>query len=98
MGLKHTLCVSHSSFHNTVVFTEPAFVQHQDRDDLLKLLDYAQSESIENKRKAAEGLPGYIQKVPEMQDDLVNAVYDLCEDPSVEVSIAAENFHLCIWQ
>ncbi|KAF9792509.1 apoptosis inhibitory protein 5-domain-containing protein [Thelephora terrestris] len=60
---------------------------HQDRDDLLKLLDYAQSESVENKRKAAEELPRYMLKVPEMQDDLVNAVYDLCEDTSAEIRV-----------
>lgn len=54
---------------------------------MLQLLDNVQSGSIEKKRKAAEDLPGYIQKVPEMQDDVVNAVYDLCEDPSAEVRI-----------
>ena len=30
-----------------------------------------------------------------MQDDVVNAVYDLCEDPSVEVSIIPPVCHLC---
>jgi hypothetical protein len=50
-------------------------------------LDYAQLGNSEKKRKAAVDLPGYIQKVPEMQDDIVNAVYDLCEDVSAEVAI-----------
>ena len=31
-------------------------------------------------------MPRYIQKIPEMQEDVVNAVYDLCEDPSAEVN------------
>jgi len=30
-----------------------------------------------------------------MQDDVVNTVYDLCEDPSAEVSIATLVCHLC---
>ena len=66
--------------------------QHQDMDDLLQLLDHVQSGSFEKKRKAAEDLPRYIQKVQEMQDDVVNAVYDLCEDPSAEVSLVPANF------
>lgn len=60
---------------------------HQDRDDLLKLLDFVQSGSIEEKRRAAEDLPRYVQKAPEMQEDVVNAVYDLCEDQSPEIRI-----------
>lgn len=61
-------------------------------NDLLQLLDHVQSGSIEKKRKAAENLPRYIQKVPEMGDDVVNAVYDLCEDPAAEVSpVPAQN-------
>lgn len=67
-------------------------------DDLLKLLDNAQSGSIGKKRAAAEDLPHYIQKVPEMQDDVVNAVYDLCEDPSVEVSITPLDCRFCVGQ
>lgn len=65
-------------------------------DDLLQLLDHVQSGNIEKKRKAAEDLPHYIQKVPEMQDDVVNAVYDLCEDTSAEVSVVPEIFHVCV--
>jgi len=61
-------------------------------------LDYAQSGSIEKKRRAAEDLPHYIQAVPEMQDDVVNAVYDLCEDPSAEVSIAPPVGLVCVGQ
>ena len=57
-----------------------------------------QSGSVEKKRTAAEDLPRYIQKVPEMQDDVVNAVYDLCEDPSVEVSIIPSVCHVCVGQ
>lgn len=79
---------SYSSFRNAVATcTNLAFIQHGNKDELLRLLDHAQSGSIEKKRTAAGDLPGYIQKVPEMQDDIVNAVYDLCEDSSVEVSI-----------
>jgi len=33
-----------------------------------------------------------------MQDDVVNAVYDLCEDPSVEVSIAPPVCLVCVGQ
>jgi hypothetical protein len=80
------------------VFIKFAFAQHQDRDDLLKLLDCAQSGSFDKKRKAAEDLPRYIQIVPEMQDDVVNAVYDLCEDPSAEASVVPPNFHVCVDQ
>lgn len=69
-----------------------------DRGDLLKLLDYAQFGSIEKKRRAAEDLPRYIQRVPEMQDDVVNAVYDLCEDTSAEVSIVPPICHICAGQ
>ena len=69
-------------------------IQYRDRGDLLRLLDYAQSGSIERKRRAAEDLPRYIQRVPDMQDDVVNTVYDLCEDPSAEVSIATPVCHV----
>jgi hypothetical protein len=61
-------------------------------------MGYTQSGSIENKRTAAEDLASYIQKVPEMQDDVVNAVYDLCEDSSVEVSIVPPVRHVCVGQ
>ncbi|KAF9653214.1 hypothetical protein BDM02DRAFT_3183159 [Thelephora ganbajun] len=65
----------------------PSERSHRDRNDLLRLLDYARSGSTEKKRKAAEDLPRYIKMVPEMQDDVVNAVYDLCEDPSGEIRV-----------
>lgn len=70
-----------------LLFTKLALNQHQDTDDLPQLLDYVQSGSIEKKRKAAEDLPRHIQKAPEMLDDIMNAVYDLCEDSSPEVGI-----------
>lgn len=73
-------------------------MQHRDGDDLLRLLDYAQSGSIDKKRRAAEGLPRYIQKVPEMQDDVVNTVYDLCEDPSAEASTISPVCRVCVGQ
>lgn len=62
------------------------------------MLDYAQSGSNEKKRMAAEDLSRYIQKVPEMQDDVVNAVYDLCEDPSAEVGGVSPVCHVCVGQ
>lgn len=37
-------------------------------------------------------MPRYIQKIPEMQEDVVNAVYDLCEDPSSEVNASLCKF------
>lgn len=37
-------------------------------------------------------MPRYIQKLPEMQEDVVNAVYDLCEDPSAEVNTSPRKF------
>jgi len=95
---EHTVSVLPVFRNTSAVLINPAPTQNEDRDDLSRLLGDTQSGSIEKKRAAAESLPRYIQKVPEMQDDVVNAVYDLCEDPSVEVSIIPPTCHLCVGQ
>jgi len=93
---EHTVSVLPIFRNTAAVLTDFAFMQNEGRDDLLRLLGDTQSGSIEKKRAAAENLPRYVQKVPEMQDDVVNAVYDLCEDPSAEVSITPPVCHLCV--
>jgi uncharacterized protein YaaR (DUF327 family) len=91
---EHSVRFSSSLLQAYTVFIKHALYWRQDMDDLRQLLDHVHSGSVEKKRKAAEDLPLYIQKVPEMQDDVVNAVYDLCEDTSAEVSISRQFFHV----
>ncbi|KDQ55717.1 hypothetical protein JAAARDRAFT_37140 [Jaapia argillacea MUCL 33604] len=58
------------------------------RDVLNRLIDLAHSPYSRLKAIASNHLPKYIKACPELEDDGINAVYDLCEDPDREIRIA----------
>ena len=62
--------------------TETHYALHsQRRDTLRRLIDLAHSPHTSLKVIAATNLKLFIKDFPELEDDAINAVYDLCEDP-----------------
>ncbi|KAI0708908.1 hypothetical protein C8T65DRAFT_649312 [Cerioporus squamosus] len=57
------------------------------RDTLKKLIDLAHSPHSSLKIVAATNLKLFIKDFPDLEDDAINAVYDLCEDPVSNVRI-----------
>ncbi|KAH9940361.1 uncharacterized protein BXZ73DRAFT_42645 [Epithele typhae] len=57
------------------------------RDTLRRLIDLAHSEHTSLKITAAENFRYFIKDFPDLEDDAINAVYDLCEDPVYHVRI-----------
>ncbi|RPD58686.1 hypothetical protein L227DRAFT_504962 [Lentinus tigrinus ALCF2SS1-6] len=57
------------------------------RDTLKKLIDLAHSPHPSLKILAATNLKLFIKDFPDLEDDAINAVYDLCEDPVSNVRI-----------
>ncbi len=53
----------------------------QRRETLKKLIDLAHSPHSSLKIVAATNLKLFIKDFPDLEDDAINAVYDLCEDP-----------------
>ncbi|CCM03887.1 uncharacterized protein FIBRA_06038 [Fibroporia radiculosa] len=60
----------------------------QRRDALKRLIDLAHSPYPKLKILAAAHLKNYIKDFPDLEDDAINAVYDLCEDPVTNVRIS----------
>ncbi|KAI0074404.1 hypothetical protein K474DRAFT_1665400 [Panus rudis PR-1116 ss-1] len=57
------------------------------KDALKRLIDSAHSPYTSVKLLVAKQLPGYIKDAGELEDDALNAVYDLCEDSEPNVRI-----------
>ncbi|TFK90652.1 hypothetical protein K466DRAFT_484402 [Polyporus arcularius HHB13444] len=57
------------------------------RETLKKLIDLAHSPHSSLKIVAATNLKLFIKDFPDLEDDAINAVYDLCEDPVSNVRI-----------
>ncbi|KAK7692179.1 hypothetical protein QCA50_003802 [Cerrena zonata] len=57
------------------------------KDTLKKLIDLAHSQHPSVKLTVAEKIPAYLKDFPELEDEAINAVYDLCEDPDPTVRI-----------
>ncbi|PCH35985.1 hypothetical protein WOLCODRAFT_108007 [Wolfiporia cocos MD-104 SS10] len=57
------------------------------REVLRRLIDLAHSPHPKLKMTAAQNLNKYIKDFPDLEDDAINAVYDLCEDPVTKVRI-----------
>ncbi|KAI0674909.1 hypothetical protein C8Q78DRAFT_964902 [Trametes maxima] len=57
------------------------------KDTLKRLIDLAHSEHASLKIIAATNLKLFIKDFPELEDEAINAVYDLCEDPVSSVRI-----------
>ncbi|KAI1794253.1 hypothetical protein LXA43DRAFT_167813 [Ganoderma leucocontextum] len=57
------------------------------RDTLKRLIDLAHSAHPSLKAIAATNLKLFIRDFPDLEDDAINAVYDLCEDPVAGVRI-----------
>jgi hypothetical protein len=53
----------------------------------LQLIHLAHSPHTNIKSIVSEGIPKYIKYFPDLEDDAINAVYDLCEDPEQQVRI-----------
>ena len=61
----------------------------QRRDTLKRLIDLAHSTYPSLKVIAATNLKLFIKDFPDLEDDAINAVYDLCEDPVPSVRASA---------
>lgn len=59
----------------------------QRRDTLRHLIDLAHSPHPSLKIIAATNLKLFIRDFPDLEDDAINAVYDLCEDPVAGVRL-----------
>lgn len=57
----------------------------QRRDALKRLIELAHSPFANLKVIAATNLKYFIKDFPDLEDDAINAVYDLCEDPVTQV-------------
>ncbi|TDL21689.1 hypothetical protein BD410DRAFT_287203 [Rickenella mellea] len=58
------------------------------RDAFRRLLALAHSEDNGHKKLATEKIKDYFNDFPALQDEAINTIYDLCEDPSSTVRIA----------
>lgn len=61
----------------------------QRKDTLKRLIDLAHSPHPSLKVIAATNVKLFIRDFPELEDDAINAVYDLCEDPVSSVRLVA---------
>ena len=57
----------------------------QRRDILKKLIDLVHSPHSSLKSFAANNIKFFIKEFPELEDEAINAVYDLCEDQDPKV-------------
>lgn len=57
----------------------------QKRRALLQLLTFTRSDFASVKRESATSLGPFFDGLPDMQEQVVDAVYDLCEDTDPEV-------------
>ncbi|KAI0829746.1 hypothetical protein BC628DRAFT_1477435 [Trametes gibbosa] len=57
------------------------------KDTLKRLIDLAHSSHSSLKILAATNIKLFIRDFPDLEDDAINAVYDLCEDPVANVRI-----------
>ena len=56
------------------------FINLQQRRALVRLLELSHSENTDGKKFAAANFKHYIALFPDLEDDVINAIYDLCED------------------
>lgn len=59
----------------------------QQKDTLKRLIELTHSPHSQLKTIAAQNIKLYIKDFPELEDDAINAVYDLCEDSDQKVPI-----------
>ncbi|TFK54567.1 hypothetical protein OE88DRAFT_1625540 [Heliocybe sulcata] len=64
------------------------------RETLRKLIELAHSPYPTVKSLVASNIKNYIVDFPDMEDDAINAVYDLCEDPISKIRI--EGYHAIV--
>ena len=57
----------------------------QQKDTLKRLIELVHSPYSSLKNIAAMNIKSYIKDFPELEDDAINAVYDLCEDQDQRV-------------
>lgn len=57
----------------------------QRKEVLKRLIDLAHSPHPKLKMIAANNLKSFIKDFPDLEDEAINAVYDLCEDPVTKV-------------
>ncbi|EKM48038.1 uncharacterized protein PHACADRAFT_214979 [Phanerochaete carnosa HHB-10118-sp] len=70
------LLLSHNAFTNEAL---------QQKDTLKRLIDAVHSSYSSLKTVAAQNIKYFIKDFPELEDDAINAVYDLCEDQDQKV-------------
>ena len=59
----------------------------QRRDAFKDLIQLSRSTRTENKLQLTKSVGQYFGEFPDLQDDAINAVYDLCEDQDPMVSV-----------
>jgi hypothetical protein len=57
----------------------------QQKDTLKRLIEIVHSPHSSLKTIAAQNIKVFIKDFPELEDDAINAVYDLCEDQDQKV-------------
>jgi Apoptosis inhibitory protein 5 (API5) len=61
------------------------YVELQRRDALRRLIGLAHTPSRELKVFAAQNFSHYFKDFPDLEEDVIDSVYDICEDPDAQV-------------
>jgi hypothetical protein len=59
----------------------------QRRDALRRLISLTHTPSAELKVFAAQNFSHYFKDFPDLEEDVIDSVYDICEDPDVQVNL-----------
>jgi Apoptosis inhibitory protein 5 (API5) len=86
--------VSYPKASNFLLTSASSF--QQQRRALVRLLELSHSENAESKKFAAAQFKHYITLFPDLEDAVINAIYDLCEDQVSLVRVIQRYFgHVC---
>ena len=85
--VRTTVVVAQVSACTHVVRSEITNRALQQRDTLKRLIEIVHSPYSSLKTIAAHNIKYFIKDFPELEDDAINAVYDLCEDQDQKVRL-----------
>ncbi|EIN11204.1 hypothetical protein PUNSTDRAFT_118713 [Punctularia strigosozonata HHB-11173 SS5] len=68
------------------------------KEALTQLIQLVHSSHVNIKSLVAENIPKYIKYFPDLEDDAINAVYDLCEDPDQQIRLKGYQAILAVSQ
>ena len=71
--------------HQVILPLQTTDILRQRRETLNRLIESVHSQYSSLKSFAANNIKWFITDFPDLEDDAINAVYDLCEDPDAKV-------------